>query len=109
MKAYLFKLLSFFIFLLLPVYALANDSTDIVPHKVTNVQPTVVFTNDCLDADNIKAHHTSFYVATYGEKETNCPAGYMARKMKVYVAVGLNFGEWNWKLQCCKTKVVYDN
>lgn len=110
MKAYLFKSLSFFIFLLLPLYAFANDSTDIVPKKVTVVQPKVVYTDECLDADNIKAAHTPLFISTWGTKETNCPAGYVARNMKVYVAVSptFNSGEWNWQMRCCKTKVAYD-
>jgi len=110
MNAYLFKKLILFVFFLLPVCVYANSSTDIVPRPVTNVLPNVLYTDDCVDAANIEATHIGIasIISTWGTKETMCPQGYVTRRMKVYVAVGLGSGESDWKFNCCRTRVTYD-
>lgn len=92
----------------LPMQVFAGDSSQLGPQTMTPVVPHVSYTNDCRPAPNVKADQvSSLYTATYGEQSSMCPAGYLPRTMKIYVAVGLNSGEWNWRLDCCKTKVSY--
>jgi hypothetical protein len=101
--------------LCLPLAAQADstdmpDSTNMTPTKAEPVLPHVVFTSDCRDAPNIQA----VIIASSGgvgyknsPARGACPRGYFPKAFKSYVGQGLGYGEWNWRLQCCRTKVDY--
>jgi hypothetical protein len=90
-------------------FAESSDATSVKPVLASTASPSVVYTDDCEDAPNIKAVIIGGSGGTLGEKESSCKRGYVPKAFKVYVGVGFGtqFGEMNWRYKCCKTKVTY--
>jgi hypothetical protein len=84
-----------------------SDATSVSTLEVTTVHPTVTYTEECEDADNIQSIIVFGNGGTWGWKASACKSGYVARALKSYVGMGANSGEWNWRYQCCRTVVKY--
>lgn len=89
-----------------PVY----DSTNLAPPNVHTIMPQAkVDQNTCVLSSKINAYIIAGNGGTGSPVTENCPTGYVASGMKVYVGLGLSSGRYYWQTNCCKSYVTYQN
>lgn len=88
----------------------ADDSTNITGPNVTTVMPEAkVNLNDCVLSSRITAFVAGGSGGTGKPLTSNCPTGYVASGMKVFVGLGVSTGRYYWQTNCCKSYIEYPN